>query len=649
MSGRLPLVFVIMRPWLIQVLWLLAAAGLLAPAGALQQGLDRRSSKYGLNTGEKLVAQTYPWVSLVNIAPGGLRAPIISYLWIRADRLKNEGRYFDAMQLAELICTLQPRFPGVWSFHSWNMAWNISVATHSPEERWLWVTNGLRLLRDKGLAYNPNSLVLYKDLGWIFFSKMGQNLDDMHMIYKRRWAKEMQRLLGAPPQGETAEVIAAFRPIAQAPLDKSPNRQGRQAIQPDQLSALLRDPNVSAYVAELARQGVQADTSLLEAYNRYSLDDAAAAVRFQPPDPQTDQDKAISALINSPRYAQARNKLLAFVRAQVLWNAYKMDPQWMLGLMEKYDAPLDWRLVWPHALYWVSLGFHRCEDISLENITAVNTDRIVLSALQSLSWNGRMTYIENPENPDLPMIDLWSDWRYIDPTHKEMFAIVQEACKARGEKLENSILKPGHVNYLIASIQMLYVQNRRDKAQGYIDWIKSTYKMTGDIWDMDLDKFVIQTLTQEGTPTMDVAHNQLTAALEMAFYFLSRNDQAGCRDNLGYARRVYEVYQKAAQFQRLKLASFQMIAGAVASQMVVEPRAVGFNLPLISRIQLYARLDAAAQIPAYDRLANSQELRRLCEAEGLDFAKAFPAPAGLEEYRSQQRRLFMQAAPPLAE
>ena len=635
------------RAWIIQGLWLLAAVALAAGAGSLQRPLEAQSSRYGLNPNENLVAQKYPWISLVNIAPGGLRAPVLSYLWIRAEGLKNQGRYYDAMGLAELICTLQPRFPGVWSFHSWNMAWNISVATHTPEERWLWISNGLRLLRDKGLAYNPNSLVLYKDLGWIFFSKMGQNLDDMHMSYKRRWAAQMQRLLGAPPQGETYEVVAAFRPIAQAPLDKDPARQGRQTIQADQRERLLSDPDVAAYVRELTTLGIQLDEGFLDAYNRYGLDESAAIVRFQPPQPDTTREKTISASINDPRYAQARGKCLAFLRAQILWNVYKMDPQWMLGLMEKYDAPLDWRLVWPHGLYWVSYGLHTCDNVSLEDITSVNTDRIVLGCLQALSWGGRMTYIDNPENPDLPVIELWADWRYIDATHKEMFSIVQEACKARGEKLEYSILKPGHINYLIAAIQMLYAQNQYEKAQGYIDWIKKTYNMTGDIWDLDLKDFVIQTLYEDGTPTMDLTRKQLTAALEMAFYFLSRNNQAGYRDDLRYARRLYEMYQKAVEFQRLKLADFTSIAAAVAAQMIVEPRAMGFNLPLIARVRLYAGLDPQLQLPAYDRLANLPSLRQLCQAEGLDFDKAFPAPDGLEEYRSRQRRSMAPAPTPV--
>ena len=80
------------------------------------------------------------------------RAPLVDYLWLRATKLKDEGRIFDAYQLAQWICELQPKFPSVWAFQGWNMAYNISVTQKSAEERWRWVRNGYELIRDKGIT-----------------------------------------------------------------------------------------------------------------------------------------------------------------------------------------------------------------------------------------------------------------------------------------------------------------------------------------------------------------------------------------------------------------------------------------------------------------------------------------------------------------
>ena len=101
---------------------------------------------------------------------GAFRGLIVDILWMRADTLKQEGKFFDAKQLAEWITTLQPRFAQVWDFHAWNMAYNISVAIPNtqPEERWRWVKNGYELLRDRAIELNPKSILLYRSLSWIF-------------------------------------------------------------------------------------------------------------------------------------------------------------------------------------------------------------------------------------------------------------------------------------------------------------------------------------------------------------------------------------------------------------------------------------------------------------------------------------------------
>src|ERR1035438_3124685 len=76
------------------------------------------------------------------------------------------------------------------------MAYNISVKFKDFPDRWRWVERGIELLRDDGLRYNPNSLLIYRELGWIFQHKMGQNLDDGNMFYEGQWAAEMKNFFG---------------------------------------------------------------------------------------------------------------------------------------------------------------------------------------------------------------------------------------------------------------------------------------------------------------------------------------------------------------------------------------------------------------------------------------------------------------------
>jgi hypothetical protein len=78
------------------------------------------------------------------------------------------------------------------------MAYNISVKFPDPQDRWRWLQRGIELLRDEGLRYNPKEALLYRELGWFFQHKMGQNLDDAHLVYKYNWAVAMTNAFGGP-------------------------------------------------------------------------------------------------------------------------------------------------------------------------------------------------------------------------------------------------------------------------------------------------------------------------------------------------------------------------------------------------------------------------------------------------------------------
>lgn len=623
------------RPIWIQIFLLVLAGVLVISAGTVQQKLDARSRQFELTPEGGEVAENSPGKALLTIAPGGLRAPLVNYLWIRADKLKNEGRFYDAMQLADLICSLQPQFPGVWSFHSWNMAWNISVTTHTAEERWQWVYNGVKLLRDHGIRYNTNSIILYKDLAWIFFSKMGQTMDDMHLAYKQRWAHQMQSLLGAPPFGDTQEVLAAFEPIAQAPLNRSLADQGKEPIQVGVLrdQVLKDDPVAQEYVRRLAQLDVKMDRTFLEAWNRFSKDRAAAVVRVLPPTPQTPRERALAQAINdpAPAVAAARNKLLAFVRAQILWNEYKMDPQFMLKLMKEY-GPLDWRLVWPHAMYWVGYGFDRI-DVKMADIDPLNTERIMLNCLKAMTWNGQMVYKDNPARPQEPELVFYSDWRYIAPTQKEFLHAINSSFQDRGETFQTNVLRPGHINYLSSAIAMLYAGYRRDEARHWLEYIRDSYKPDGPEWKLDVEEYIIFRINEQGD-IPEIAINQISGAAQVALVALARNQTQVYQDNMAYARRVYAVYQNKA-VARLKLPPFELIYANMAAAVLVRPEAMYLDLPLDDRIQLYESLDDRTKVMIYDTIAPL--LQEELADTPLDFAKSFPPPPGLEEFRQSQQ------------
>jgi len=186
-------------PRITQLVALLCCAGLLYGSAAWIPRINEGRKVLNVWGHESPIENAPPEYAFAIQALGAFRGLITDIAFIRAERLKEEGRYYDAMQLAKWICTLQPHFPSVWEFLSWNMAWNISVTTFTPEERWNWVYNGAKLLRDQGIPFNPGAINLYKQLAWTFNNKMSQTTDDFHNAYKCQWAWRMHLLLGPPP------------------------------------------------------------------------------------------------------------------------------------------------------------------------------------------------------------------------------------------------------------------------------------------------------------------------------------------------------------------------------------------------------------------------------------------------------------------
>jgi hypothetical protein len=193
-----------MNPRFKKVMLLLLAAALLFGAGRVQQSLNRDREQLGLTRASVLTGAP-PVLAFTTVALGGFRGLISNYLWIRANDLQTNDKFFEAAQLADWITALEPNFTQVWLFQAWNMAYNISVKFKDFSDRWRWVERGIELLRDDGLRYNPNDVLIHRELAWLFQHKMGQNMDDANLYYKQQWAREMTPFFG--PNGTNTAAL----------------------------------------------------------------------------------------------------------------------------------------------------------------------------------------------------------------------------------------------------------------------------------------------------------------------------------------------------------------------------------------------------------------------------------------------------------
>jgi len=136
---------------------------------------------------------------------GVFRPILINFLWLRSDAMRREGRWFEATALARGITTLQPRLPEVWEFQARSLAYDVSA--DSPHgDRFRWILDAVELLRDRGCEYNPTSARLYWTLSFLFLNKVGDDIDDAHILYKESLARIFE-----PPAGVEAQALAVHR------------------------------------------------------------------------------------------------------------------------------------------------------------------------------------------------------------------------------------------------------------------------------------------------------------------------------------------------------------------------------------------------------------------------------------------------------
>jgi len=205
-----------------------------------------------------------------------------------------------------------------------------------------------------------------------------------------------------------------------------------------------------------------------------------------------------------------------------------------------------------------------------------------------------------------------------------------------GRTFDTSKFKTGHKNFLTLAVQMLYAGGRWEKASYYYRWLKKEYKLSGGLWDLPLDRYVIEDMRKDGRPVPAIARSQITAAIIRAYEHYAFGDLERYIRSRDYARQIYRFYQSGSP-ERLKLQPWERVEAAVVAPMLARPRMMGLYLNISARRRIYARLDAKTQLEIYPPVA--RPLRQACKRADppRDFAKDFPAPPGLKEHLRQRR------------
>lgn len=624
---------------LIQLAAIVGAALCVAAAAALQGPINKQRKDLQLVMQSDLYSALPPKYAWVSAVGGTFRGIVADVLWMRAENLKQEGKYYESHQLAKWICTLQPRFAAVWRFQAWNMSYNISVATHTTRERWQWVYNGIRLLRDEGIPNNERVVPLYHEMAWIWFHKVGERMDDYHWPYKRIWATYMETLLGHPPLAASdAEQIDWFRPVAEAPHRLEDLIAQHPGVLPiiDGLSAAGVDIGATTSSDRLFHP---LEETFFKPYTSYLLQKQSAAYLKKP----LEHDKATADLYAV--FASAAQPdfeaLLAYLRSKVLREQYKMDPQFMLDMTGQLGTdepiPIDWRTCWAQSLYWAMYGVEQGRKLnSVEEFDLLNTDRIRLFSLGALARQGRVFFRPNLESPENSFLDLTPDWRYVEPVHRMCLKLGKQHAE-EGEEVGDTageMLRSYHVNTLHSAVVGLYLAGREKEAMKYYDYLVVNYpnQYTGQINDPYREGFhaFVQKQIEDMAGSQHEAILIIHSLLESAYKALANGLGSESAAQINNARVLYDAYMKDRLDDpdaRRALPPFDQMAADALGRFVTDPR-----WPILMRSVVWDRSGIQLKQRIYDDVQHI--LTEWYGETDLDLARAFPEPPGMTEWRA---------------
>ena len=523
-----------LRDKIICFVCIVLAVGLFIGAGIQLDSINRQRQEMNLiiDTPENFP----PSLAFATIATGAFRGLVVDILWMRADKLKEEGQFFDARQLAEWITILQPRFASVWEFHAWNMAYNISVAIPEtqPDQRWQWVRNGYELIRDQAIdKYKLKNITLFRELGRIFQHKIGGVSDDAHKYYKLQLALSMEPLLGPADN-------PYFNALAEAPVT---------------WREITDDPNMTSLITALkaADKAFSDDNEFVSNY----LSLRQNSQRFDPAAGQT---------IDNFRGTEALEKFDIFAKAWQLRKVWKLDPVLMRELNRTYGPvdwndpnthlPLDWRHPDCHAIYWAVKGLKILAQEQDREIDAseTNADRIVFHSLQDLFRNGRIFIYElqlppsaedSPEQPQeriLKEVFLRPDLRMFESYNTSVLTTL-EKYKDDGDEQRTVSLQNGHRNMLKNAINSFYYAGHKRQAQKIYTQLRQLYPLD-EFKNPIVDEYVKERFKEElDAIGINDATEMITMMLRDSYYLYAIRDDDGSFNSEKMAEQVWNYYK----------------------------------------------------------------------------------------------------------
>ncbi|MDD5454931.1 MAG: hypothetical protein PHW62_05495 [Candidatus Ratteibacteria bacterium] len=469
-----------------------------------------------------------PELVFTTVLLGGFRGIVVNLLWLRAQKLQQDGKYFELIQLADWIGMLQPYLPTVWKFNAWNLSYNVSVQFPTGEERWNWLYQGIKLLRDKGLKYAPTSSEIYRELSWITYHKISETLDEFNAYYKRMWAKIMQDALG----DMTLEEIVS-------------NSSSEE---------LLKDKNIEVIVSSFKENKIDVfntDWEELSGNNFSAL------------------PENLRELAKTPSF----RKIEAYLRGKRLREEFKMDPEFMLELEKKY-LPLNWKSSAAHSLYWIEEGKRKTNDLA-----EIDYRRMVYFSLGHLWKWGNVSVKKIGEEE---VLILAPDFNVVPILN----AYYEDTIKTLDENIAIGV-KNAHLYFLSEVVVMAYTMNDLPVAQKYYIYLKEQYP--GETANLSFPDYVASKFTERlnfNEASIPQLTDILFGIMYQSYWALATGEDERYAGLQSLAKSVYErTASNISRFQKLFPTFDALQTSSLEASLAILPPDIASSLRIRLKIE----------------------------------------------------------------
>ncbi|HMP81305.1 MAG TPA: hypothetical protein PKA41_01210, partial [Verrucomicrobiota bacterium] len=276
-------------------------------------------------------------------------------------------------------------------------------------------------------------------------------------------------------------------------------------------------------------------------------------------------------------------------RLGILTNKYKMDPQFMKEVEEKY-GPLEWRLPEAHAIYWAAKGLEKAaqhpEKVKPEDLP--NLRRALYQSMQLSFYRGRL--VENPFEEAFefgPNLDIFPK---VYDAYDEMIANEPDENQKTGfRRAQRNIVKD--------AVYFNYVQNRIAEAARWYRVLQDKFpdapllddNLTANPQNTSLEEYAVQRVQGDVNET---DRNRIKAIIEglliQSYHALLIDEEDRAAGFQRLARLVLDNYQKQIESRDMAigLPTLEEIASELLGRMLDVERGMPPEMRAVLRTKL---------------------------------------------------------------